>query len=554
MRLLLAVLLALQVAAPKPVAFENIAAAAGVTFTHINGASADKYLVETMGSGALFFDYDNDGWIDLFLVDGGSIADNAVSSHARHRLFRNAGKGVFKDATESSGIRHQEYGMGACAGDVDNDGRIDLYITNYGPNVLYRNGGNGVFTDVTRAAGVGLAGWSTSCAFLDIDGDGDLDLFVTNYLDAPKTNNRFCGDPQRRIRVYCHPLVYPAVANVLYRNDGKGAFTDVSAETGLNKYLGNGLGVAVGDYDDDGRPDVFVANDSVPNFLFHNEGGGRFSEIGLLAGVAVARDGKPRAGMGTEFADYNGDGRLDLVVTNHEFETTSLFRNDGGSSFVDTTLDAGISSATLPFVGFGVGFFDFDNDADLDLSIVNGHVIDNTALFRAGSTHAQRKLLFQNTNGRRFAEISQQSGSGFAKDGVGRTLIGGDIDNDGDIDLVVTNNGGAAEILRNTGGNARNAIEIRVVGTRSNRDGLGARLTITAGGRTQVREIKSGSSYLGQNDLRAHVGLGEATRVDRIDVRWPAGQTESIRDVAANQIVTVTEGRGITSQSPFTGR
>ena len=554
MRLLLAVLLALQVAAPKPVAFENIAAAAGVTFTHINGASADKYLVETMGSGALFFDYDNDGWIDLFLVDGGSIADNAVSARARHRLFRNAGKGVFKDATESSGIRHQEYGMGACAGDVDNDGRIDLYITNYGPNVLYRNGGNGVFTDVTRAAGVGLAGWSTSCAFLDIDGDGDLDLFVTNYLDAPKTNNRFCGDPQRRIRVYCHPLVYPAVANVLYRNDGKGAFTDVSAETGLNKYLGNGLGVAVGDYDDDGRPDVFVANDSVPNFLFHNEGGRRFSEIGLLAGVAVARDGKPRAGMGTEFADYNGDGRLDLVVTNHEFETTSLFRNDGGSSFVDTTLDAGISSATLPFVGFGVGFFDFDNDADLDLSIVNGHVIDNTALFRAGSTHAQRKLLFLNTNGRRFAEISQQSGSGFAKDGVGRTLIGGDIDNDGDIDLVVTNNGGAAEILRNTGGNARNAIEIRVVGTRSNRDGLGARLTITAGGRTQVREIKSGSSYLGQNDLRAHVGLGEATRVDRIDVRWPAGQTESIRDVAANQIVTVTEGKGITSQSPFTGR
>jgi enediyne biosynthesis protein E4 len=554
LRLLLAVLLALQAAAPKPVAFENIAAAAGVTFTHINGASADKYLVETMGSGALFFDYDNDGWIDLFLVDGGSIADNAVSGRARHRLFRNAGKGVFKDATESSGIRHQEYGMGACAGDVDNDGRIDLYITNYGPNVLYRNGGNGVFTDVTRAAGVGLAGWSTSCAFLDIDGDGDLDLFVTNYLDAPKTNNRFCGDPQRRIRVYCHPLVYPGVANVLYRNDGKGAFTDVSAETGLNKYLGNGLGVAVGDYDDDGRPDVFVANDSVPNFLFHNEGGGRFSEIGLLAGVAVARDGKPRAGMGTEFADYNGDGRLDLVVTNHEFETTSLFRNDGGSSFVDTTLDAGISSATLPFVGFGVGFFDFDNDADLDLSIVNGHVIDNTALFRAGSTHAQRKLLFLNTNGRRFAEISQQSGSGFAKDGVGRTLIGGDIDNDGDIDLVVTNNGGAAEILRNTGGNARNAIEIRVVGTRSNRDGLGARLTITAGDRTQVREIKSGSSYLGQNDLRAHVGLGEATRVDRIDVRWPAGQTESIRDVAANQIVTVTEGKGITSQSPFTGR
>ena len=554
MRCLIAVLLAMQATAPRPVTFENVAMAAGVAFTHVNGASADKYLVETMGSGALFIDYDNDGWIDLFLVDGGSLADSAVDARARHRLFRNLGKGAFKDVTDASGIRHREYGMGACGGDVDNDGRTDVYVTNYGPNVLYRNTGNGVFADVTRTAGVGLSGWSTSCAFLDIDLDGDLDLFVTNYLDAPKSNNRFCGDAPRRIRVYCHPLVYPGVPNVLYRNDGKGTFTDVSADAGLSKFIGNGLGVAVGDYDDDGRPDVFVANDSVPNFLFHNEGGGRFSEVGLLAGVAVARDGKPRAGMGTEFADYNGDGRLDLIVTNHEFETTSLFRNDGGAAFVDTTLDAGISSPTLPLVGFGVAFFDLDNDADLDLSIVNGHVIDNTAIFRAGSTHKQRKLLFQNTNGRRFAEISRQSGTGFTRDDVGRTLIGGDIDNDGDIDLVVTNNGGAAEVLRNSGGNAGNAIEIRVVGTRSNRDGLGARLSVAAGGRTQVREIKSGSSYLGQNDLRTHVGLGDATRVNQIDVRWPGGKTDTIRDVAANQIVTVTEGQGITGRAPFAGR
>jgi enediyne biosynthesis protein E4 len=266
---------------------------------------------------------------------------------------------------------------------------------------------------------------------------------------------------------------------------------------------------------------------------------------------AVARDGKPRAGMGTEFADYDGDGRLDLVVTNHEFETTSLFRNDGGGVFADATLESGVSAPTLPFVGFGVGFFDVDNDADMDLSIVNGHVIDNTAMFRTGSTHAQRKLLFQNTNGRRFAEVGRTSGAGFSRDAVGRTLIGGDIDNDGDVDLVVTNNGGAPDVLRNSGGNTRPSILIRVVGSASNRDGLGARVTVAAGGRTQVREVKSGSSYLGQNDLRVHVGLGESTRVDRIDVRWPAGKTDTIRDIAANQIVTITEGQGVTSRSPL---
>jgi hypothetical protein len=537
-----------------PIAFENVAAALGISFTHINGASAEKYLVETMGSGGVLFDYDNDGLLDLFLVDGGSIVDATVNARARHRLYRNVGTGSFKDVSESSGIRHREYGQGACAGDIDNDGRVDLYITNYGPNELYRNTGDGSFTDITRAANVGAVGWSTSCAFFDMDNDGDLDLFVTNYLDAPRSNNKFCGDPQRRIRVYCHPLVYPPVPNVLYRNDGKGMFTDVTATAGLAKFLGNGLGVAIGDYDDDGRPDVFVANDSVPNFLFHNEGAGRFSEVGLLAGVAVARDGKPRAGMGTEFADYDADGKLDLVVTNHEFESTSLFRNDGRGAFVDVTLEAGIGSPTLPFVGFGVAFLDIDNDADLDLSIVNGHVIDNTAMFRAGSTHKQRKLLFQNTNSRRFAEVSRQSGAGFARDDVGRTLMAGDIDNDGDIDIVVTNNGGAAEVLRNGGGTGRNSIEVRVVGSRSNRDGLGARIAVTASGRTQVREVKSGSSYLGQNDLRAHVGLGDATRVDRIDVRWPAGTMETVRDLAANQIVTITEGQGVTGRTQYSSR
>jgi hypothetical protein len=501
-----------------------------------------------MGSGAAFFDYDADGWIDLLLIDGGSLADPAVADRARHRLYRNTGDGRFVDVTAASGIRHHDYGMGACAGDIDNDGRVDFYITNYGPNALYRNLGQGKFTDITRSAGVGLPGWSTSCAFLDMDRDGDLDLFVANYLDAPRSNNRFCGDPQRRMRVYCHPLNYPGLASVLYRNDGNGAFSDVSVEAGIAGHVGNGLGVAVGDYDEDGWPDVFVANDGVPDFLFHNDGNGRFTEVGLLAGVAVARDGKARAGMGTEFADYDGDGRLDLVVTNHEFETHSLFHNDGEGTFTDVTVESGLSAPTLPYVGFGVAFFDFDNSGQLDLAMANGHVIDNTALFRAGSTHAQPKLLFRNTGARRFLEIGRQAGPGFAGAGVGRALVAGDYDNDGDVDLLVTNNGASPDLLRNEGGNRGAALVVRLAGTSSNRDGIGARIAVTAGGRTETREVKSGSSYLGQSDLRVHFGLGPATEVDRLEVRWPSGQVDRTEGVAVNQVVTVQEGAGVTSR------
>jgi len=539
-------------ARPPSVGFENVTTASGIDFTAVNGASPTKYLVETMGSGAAFLDYNSDGWVDLLFVDGGSVADPAAAARARHRLYRND-RGSFVDVTAASGIRHREYGMGVCAGDVDGDGRIDIYVTNHGPNVLYRNTGNGTFADTTRVAGVGLAGWSTSCAFVDVDLDGDLDLFVVNYLDAAKGDTRFCGDPQRRLRVYCHPLNYRGLPSVLYRNDGQGTFTDISAASGIGKFAGNGLGIAVGDYDDDGRPDVFVANDGVPNFLFHNEGGGRFAEVGLLAGVSVARDGKARAGMGTEFADYSGDGRLDLVVTNHEFETHSLFRNDGNGLFTDATIESGLSAPTLPWVGFGVAFFDFDNNGELDLSIVNGHVIDNTALFRAGSAHAQPKLLFRNTGGRRFADVSRQAGAGFANAGVGRTLITGDIDNDGDVDLVTTSNGGPAEVLRNEGGNRAASLIVRLVGTR-NRDALGARITVSAAGRSQMREVKSGSSYLGQNDLRVHLGLGASAKADELRIQWPGGQVEMLRDVAAGQTVTVTEGRGITARARFDDR
>jgi hypothetical protein len=537
--------------ADSPVRFESVASSAGLDFHHVNGASAERHLPEIMSGGGLFFDYDHDGWVDIFLVDGGSLVDPAVEGRARHRLYRNRGNGTFEDVSARSGIVHGQYGMGACAADYDNDGSVDLYVTNVGPNVLYHNNGNGTFTDVTRAAGVGSASFGASCAFADVDRDGYVDLFVTNYVDARLDNNIFCGDPASRIRTYCHPLNFAPLASVLYHNNGDGTFTDVTREAGIAAHRGNGLGVVAGDYDEDGWPDVFVANDGTPNFLYHNEGRGIFKEVGLLSGVAVASDGKPRAGMGTDFGDYDGDGHLDLFVANHELEMHTLFRNLGGGLFEDVTSRSGIGLATLPFVGFGTVFLDYDNDGDLDLAIVNGHVLNNSGHFRPGSREAQRKLLFRNDGNGRFTEVGPVSGPGFALEAVGRGLAAADIDNDGDLDLLVTNNGGQAELLRNDGGTENNALLVRTVGTRSNRDGIGARLRLTAGGTTQVREVKAGSSYLGQSDIRVHFGLGRASQIDQLEVRWPAGGTDVVRNVSVNQILTIVEGKGVTGRAPL---
>jgi hypothetical protein len=533
------------------VQFVDVSKESGIIFQHTNGASPDKHLVETMGSGAVFFYFDNDGWIDVLLVDGGSLADAAVAERARHRLYRNRGNGTFEDVTARSGIAHRGYGMGACAGDYDNDGWVDLYITNFGQPTLYHNRGDGTFADVTRTAGVGSPLWSTGCTFADVDRDGFLDLFVTNYVDAKADHSPFCGDAARKTRFYCHPLNFDPLPNILYRNDGHGGFVDVSREFGIAQYRGNGLGVVAADYDADGWPDVFVANDSVPNFLFHNMGGKRFEEVALRSGVAVATDGKARAGMGVDAGDYDEDGRLDFVVTNLDFETDSLFRGLGNGLFSYASVESGIGFATLPFVGFGVAFLDYDNDSHLDIAIANGHIMDNAPLFRSGATYAQRKLLFHNQGGRRFTEVGLSSGPGFALTKVSRGLASGDIDNDGDLDLLVTNNGQTADLLRNDGGNRQNALLVRTIGVKSNRDGVGARLRLTAGGRTQVREVKAGSSYLSQNDPRIHFGLGAATRVDRLEVRWPSGRTDTLQDVPANQIISIREGDGIVRATPF---
>lgn len=532
--------------------FTDVAAAAGVTFHHLNGGTPDRHLVEIMGSGGLFFDYDEDGWLDLFLVDGGSPSDPAVAARARHRLFRNRGNGTFEDVSSRAGLTHRAYGMGACAADYDNDGWTDLYVTNVGANTLFRNDRGAAFTDVTSAAGVGGGPvFSASCGFGDLDGDGDVDLFVTNYVDARPDNNIFCGDAAKKIRIYCHPLNFQPLPDVLYRNDGNGTFTDISRQAGIAAHRGNGLGIVIGDYDDDGRPDVFVANDTTPNFLYHNEGSGRFVEVALPSGVAVASDGRARAGMGTDLADYDGDGRLDLFVTNHELETHTLFRSLGKGLFEETTARSGVGMATLPFVGFGTAFVDYDHDTDLDLAIVNGHVMNSPGHFRPGATEAQRKLLLRNDGNGRFTEIGRAAGSGFVTEQVGRTLATGDIDNDGDLDFLVTNNGGRAELLRNETPRRGGSLLLRLAGTRSNRNAIGARVTVVTGSRAQVREVKAGSSYLGQNDLRVHVGLGTASAADRIEVRWPGGATEVVAAVAANQIVTITEGKGVTSRAPF---
>jgi hypothetical protein len=372
-------------------------------------------------------------------------------------------------------------------------------------------------------------------------------------VDAQSGPNRFCGvTGPPPIRDYCHPLIYPPLTSALYRNTGRGAFENVSAASGVGAHRGNGLGVAVSDVDDDGWADVFVANDSMPNFLFRNRRNGTFEEIGGRAGVAVSADGKAKAGMGTAFADVAGTGRPGLIVTNHETEMHSLFVNTGNGLFSDITLRSGVGPATRPFVGFGVAFLDYDNDGDLDIAIANGHVMANAGQLRAGAKYAQRNLLLRNTAGR-FADRKAAAGPGFAPEMVSRGLAAGDIDNDGDVDLLVTNNGGEANLLLNDGGHAGgHALLVRLVGEKSNRSAIGARLILTAGGRRLVREVQSGSSYLAQNDLRVHFGLGQAPRAERLEIRWPGGATETIDNVPANHLITIREGMGEVARAALT--
>ena len=540
-------------AAPR-VIFRDVAQERGVEFRHFTGFTGKRYIVEIMGSGAGFLDHDQDGDFDLYLLNGAPLPGTpkpAVSP--RNRFFRNDGLGSFTDATEAAALGDEGYGMGMAVGDIENDGDPDLFLGNYGADILLRNRGDGVFEDVTTAAGIDLPEWSTSATFFDFDLDGDLDLYVAGYVDfAPGTFS-----PCRRggVEVYCGPQAYGGICDRLLRNDGTGQFADVSRELRITDCSGKGLGVVAGDFEGDGDPDLYVANDGTANFLYINhlgEGGVRFSEEAIYYGVAFGYDAVAEAGMGTDMGDYDGDLDLDITVTNLEAQTNSLYRNDGGAAAMEVSYGSGLGAATLAYVGFGTCFLDFDLDSDLDLVVANGHVIDNIALVKEGSSFEQDDLLFENTGGS-FREILASRGANELPRRAGRGLAAADIDGDGDDDLVVNNNGSQALLLENAVGQERPSLGLRLEGSPpgSNRDAYGARVLIEAGGSMLLREVHAGSSYLASQDPRLRIGLPADGAVDRVTIRWPGGKAEEVQGLTAGAYHLIREGAGIEERTPF---
>jgi hypothetical protein len=521
--------------------FTDIAAESGIDFVHSMGKGGVKFMVETMGSGGAFIDFDRDGDLDIYLVNGAPLPGYKGPGNLTSSLYRNDG-GRFVDVTLQAGAGNTEYGMGICAGDYDNDGYQDLYLPAFGKNRMLHNRGDGTFGDATGRAGVGSSKWSSSCAFLDGDLDGDLDLIVVNYVDFSVENNKFCGDYANNERTYCHPNVYNGQRDVYYRNNGDGTFSNMTTWSGLAGSTGNGLGVVAGDYDGDGDQDIYIANDKTPNVLFRNDGG-RFTDVTLLAGVGHGLNGASQAGMGTAFGDYDADGDLDLVVTNLDFENNTLYRNEGSGVFSDMSFPSGIGGVSMSFVGFGAEFLDFDNDGLLDLLIANGHILDNAEYFNDSTSYAQRNFIHRNIGGGRFKEIGLRLGADMAIPDVGRGLAVGDVDGDGDLDLLISVSGGAPRLMRNDGGNRQKALRIRLAGKNSNRDAVGVRVTVTAGGRKQVRELRSGGSYQAQSETILHFGLGGAARAESVEVRWPGGRRELYSGIPAGTI-TFVEGSG----------
>jgi len=532
--------------------FVEVAPAVGLTWQHENGHSLQRYFPETMGSGGAFFDYDGDGDLDIYAVNGAFIAPDPRDAVPVNSLFRNDDH---RFVSVAAGVAHPGVGMGVAAADYDSDGDLDLYLTNFGPNALFRND-DGHFAEMGRQAGVADARWGTSCAFADYDRDGDLDLYVANYVSYDPAAARADQVPymagyesyggQAPVG-YPHPDNFQGQADLLYRNDSARHFVDVSAEAGIADASGKGLGVVFGDYDSDGWPDIYVANDAVRNFLYHNSHDGTFAERAGLMGVAYGQDGQMEAGMGVDWGDYNGDGVLDLTVTNFQAEPNALYRGEGGF-FSVATFAAGVGLPSLPFLGFGTQFFDPDLDGDLDLFAANGHVLDNVLDIDQSTSYGQRNLLFRNDSGR-LAEVSATAGPGFALESVSRGSATGDYDSDGDPDLLVFNSGQPLSLLRNDLGDANHWITIQLAGVNGNPNGIGARLTATSGDLVQTRELRGSRSYLSQSQLRICLGLGKRPQLDSLVVRWPSGRVERFGPFAANQALALVEGEGISAAS-----
>jgi hypothetical protein len=535
----------------RPVTFTDVATTSGITFRHDNAASPEKYLIETMGSGCGWIDYDQNGLLDLYLVNGATTRVYNPSRPLRSALYRNNGDGTFTDVTGKAGVGAEGlFGMGVAVGDYDNDGFPDLFVLGYGRCILYHNNGDGTFTDVTARAGLENSGrWASSAAWFDYDNDGRLDLVIANYVDWLPDRNFYCGDTGPGMRSYCHPDDFHGQPPTLYHNNGDGTFTDVSKSSDVGLKGGNGLGIVTFDYDDDGWQDIFIANDHMPNFLFHNNRDGTFREVGYAAGVAVSSDGQFEAGMGTDAADTTGTGRMDLVVAHLDMQLARLYQNLGDHTFDDATMRSKIGYATYHMSEFGLRFMDYDNDGARDLFMANGHVLDNIERYHADTRYAEPKLMFRNNGRGIFENVSDQLGPDFLLPRVSRGAAIADFDNDGDLDILVNNNGQAPQLLRNDGGNANHWLEILLIGTKSNRDGVGARVKLSAGDLVLCDQRKGGMSYQSAQDPRLHFGLGQRSTVDSVEVLWPSGSVTKLANIKGDQIIAVKEGVGIVDRA-----
>ncbi len=531
---------------PETAKFNDATSTLGINFEYIASHTSKKYLIETMGSGVALFDYDNDGRLDIFVVNGASLSDptpkGTIPQKAGpkdwNRLYHQKSDGTFEDVTERAGLQGVGYGMGVAVGDYDNDGFEDLYVTAYGGNKLYHNNGDGTFTDVTEKAGVAGSGWSTSAAWVDLDGDGLLDLIVLRYLQWD-FEDIWCGERREGYRAYCHPDSFHAIAPLVYHNDGKGHFTEIAEKAGFG-LPGKGLGIAFADYDRDGRLDFFIANDSMPEFLYHNKGGGRFEEVALDSGVALNGEGHSYAGMGVDFADYNNDGLPDLVVTDLASQMYALYRNNGDGTFTYDSYPSGIGRMTMKHSGWGVRFLDYDNDGWKDLLITQGHDLDTIQLTFPDLRYKEPMLLARNT-GKDFVDVSAEAGEVFRNAWVGRGLAIGDIDNDGRLDAVVTTNDGSMHVLHNSTQTQNHWLTLELVGHQSNRDAIGAEVKVVTAKGSQWATVTTAGSYLSSSDKRVHFGLGSEAVSRTIDIRWPSGIRQTLRDIRGDQILQVQE-------------